>query len=270
VPLMTEDRSIVTLRRPQRIWAVGAIHGEVERLSALHAALSPRLAYGDRIVYLGNYLGFGATVRETVAELLRFRRTFLSIPPYTDESDFVLLRGAQEEMWQKLLQLQFSNRPAEDLAWMMDRGVAATLKSYDGKPEEGFENASKGVIALTSWTNQLRDAVRAAPGHETTMSALKRAAISQAGGALFVNTGIDIDCPMSRQTDSFWWAGRSFSLIQTPYEGFRRIIRGYDPNHGGVVETNVTVTIDAGCGFGGSLAAFCLTPQGEIVERLYA
>ncbi len=265
---MTEDRSIVTLQRPCRIWAVGAIHGDVDRLIALHAALSSRLVFGDRIVYLGNYLGVGDSVRETVGELLRFRRTFLSIPPYMDEGDFVLLRGAQEEMWQKLLQLQFSNRPAEDLAWMMDRGVAATLKSYEGNAEDGFSNAEKGVVALTTWTNQLRDAVRAAPGHEAMTSALKRAALSQSGGILFVSAGIDPDRSLLRQTDSFWWAGRSFSMIQKPYEGFRRIVRGYDPDHGGVVETETTLTIDAGCGFGGSLAAYCLTPQGDILERL--
>ncbi len=267
---MTEGRSIVTLRRPRRIWAVGAVHGEVDRLSQLHATLAPRLAYGDRIVYLGNYLGVGPSIRETVAELLRFRRLFLSIPPYVDKTDFVLLRGAQEEMWQKLLQLQFSNRPAEDLAWMMDRGVAATLNSYAGKVEDGFANAESGAIALTAWTNRLRDAVRAASGHDAMMNDLKRAAISRAGGILFVNAGIDIEMPLSKQTDSFWWAGRSFSMIGEPYEGFRRIVRGYDPDHGGVVETDVTLTLDAGCGFGGPLAAFCLTPEGEILDRILA
>lgn len=266
---MTEDRSIATLQRPRRVWAVGAIHGNADKLSALHEALGSRLAYGDRIVYLGNYFGVGTSIRETVEELLYFRRVFLSIPPYMDEGDFVLLRGAQEEMWQKLLQLQFSNRPAEDLAWMMDRGVAATLESYDGEAADGFSNAEKGVIALTAWTNELRDAVRAAPGHEAMMSALKRAAISQANGVLFVNAGLDADRPLSHQTDSFWWAGRSFSLIQKPYEGFRKVVRGYDPDHGGVMETEITLTIDGGCGYGGTLVAYCLTPQGDVIERLH-
>ena len=267
---MTDDRSIVTLRRAQRIWAVGAIHGDAERLAALHDLIRSRLAYGDRLVYLGNYLGFGESIFATIAELLRFRRMFLSIPPYMDEADCVFLRGAQEEMWQKLLQLQFSNRAAEDFAWMLDRGVAATLESYGGRTKEGFDCAEKGVVALTAWTGALRDALRAAPGHEAMMNGLKRAAVSRAGGVLFVNSGIDVSRDLSQQTDSFWWAGRSFVRIRDPYGGFRRLVRGYDPDHNGLSETTATLTIDGGCGFGGSLAAFCLTPQGDVLERLEA
>lgn len=263
-------RNITTLRRARRIWAIGAIHGEAERLAALHAQITPRLVYGDRLIYLGNYLGVGGAIFETIAELLRFRRMVLSIPPYMDEDDFVLLRGAQEEMWHKLLQLQFSNRPAEVLAWMVDRGVGATLEAYNGSAAEGFARAAEGVVALTSWTGQLRNAVRAAPGHEALISVLKRAAISREGGALFVNAGIDADRPLSEQTDSFWWAGRSFSSIGAPYDGFQRVIRGFDPNHGGIVETTSTLTIDAGCGFGGSLAAYCLTPDGDVLGRFEA
>jgi len=267
---MTEDRSIVTFRRPQRIWAVGAIHGDADRLAVLHDLMRSRLAYGDRLVYMGNYLGFGGGIFATISEMLRFRRMFLSIPPYMDESDCIYLRGAQEEMWQKLLQLQFSNRAAADLAWMLDRGVAATLEAYGGVTKEGFSQAEAGAVALTTWTGTLRDAMRFAPGHEALMNALKRAAISRSGGALFVNSGIDVSLELSRQTDSFWWAGRSFALIQDRYADFRRVVRGYDPDHGGLAETDSTLTIDGGCGFGGTLAAFCLTPEGDVLERLEA
>ena len=267
---MLNNRSIVMLWRPRRIWVVGAIHGDTRRLAAVHATIRPRLAYGDRLVYTGNYLGVGGTIFDTIAELLRFRRLFLSIPPYMKETDCVFLRGSQEEMWQKLLQLQFSNRPAADLAWMLDHGVAATLEAYGGKAEKGFACAEEGVVALTKWTNGLRDAMRAAPGHEAMMNALKRAAISRPGGALFVSAGIDAGRPLDAQTDGFWWAGRSFAAIREPYEGFRRIVRGYDPDHGGLAETDLTLTVDGGCGFGGPLAAVCLTPEGEVLERFEA
>lgn len=169
---MTVDRSIVTFWRPQRIWAVGVIHGDTDRLAVL----------------------------------------------------------------------QVSNRAAADLARMLDRGAA-------------------GVVALTTWTGTLRDAMRFAPGHEALMNALKRAAISRSGGALFVNSGIDVSLELSRQTDSFWWAGQSFPLIQDSYADFCRVVRGYDPDHDGLAETDSTLTIDGGCGFGGTLVAFCLTPD---------
>ena len=66
---------------------------------------------GDRLVYLGNYLGYAPHVRETVDELLAFRSAFLALPPYADPNDIVYLRGSQEEIWQKILQLQFAQNP---------------------------------------------------------------------------------------------------------------------------------------------------------------
>ena len=64
---MSEDRSIVTLRRPRRVWAVGAIHGDAARLAALHQQMRQRIAYGDRLIYLGNFLGYGAAISATIA-----------------------------------------------------------------------------------------------------------------------------------------------------------------------------------------------------------
>lgn len=230
--------------------------------------MAPRLAFGDRLVYLGNYLGVGPEIYGTIAELLRFRRIFLSIPPYTDTADVVFLRGAQEEMWQKLLQLQFSMHPAEVLEWMLARGVDATLTAYGGAAEDGLNGAAQGAMALTAWTSALRATARAAPGHDALMSALKRAVLSHDRGALFVSAGIDAERPLLAQTDSFWWAGRSFATITSRYEGFARIVRGFDPGHGGYLEAESTLTIDGGCGFGGTLIAVCMTPDGEILDRL--
>jgi len=263
-----ERNNISTFRGARRIWAVGAIHGEAARLAALHAAMAPRLAFGDRLVYLGNYLGVGPALYDTIAELLRFRRIFLSIPPYMDCADVVFLRGAQEEMWQKLLQLQFSAHPAEVLEWMLAHGADATLTAYGGDAADGFNSAAQGAMALTAWTNELRAMARAAPGHDALMSALKDAALSHDHGVLFVNTGLDSERPLSAQTDSFWWAGRSFAAITDRYEGFQRIVRGFDPDHGGYFETTATLTIDGGCGFGGRLIAVCLSPEGAILDRL--
>lgn len=265
---MVERSNIPAFPNARRIWAVSAIHGEARKLEVLHRAMMPRIAVGDRLVYLGNYLGIGPMQFETVAELLRFRRLFLSIPPYMDAGDVVFLRGAQEEMWQKLLQLQFSVRPGEILEWMIAKGVEATLTAYGGRAADGFLRAREGPVALTSWTSELRAAARAAPGHDALMNSLKRAAMSHEKGVLFVSSGIDVTQPLKKQADSFWWAGRSFSKITRPFETFRRVVRGYDPDHGGYYETLDTLTIDGGCGFGGRLVAVCLSPDGEIIERL--
>jgi len=56
------DEKFARLRRGQRIWAVASIHGESERLGRLHDRIAERFRDGDRIVYLGNYLGRGSAV----------------------------------------------------------------------------------------------------------------------------------------------------------------------------------------------------------------
>ena len=97
------------------------MHGEAERLRGCTTGIAQRFDDDDRIVYLGNYLGRGSAVAATIDELLDFRRRVLA-RPRGFACDIVYLRGAQEEMWQKLLQLQFARNPGEVLAWMVRRG----------------------------------------------------------------------------------------------------------------------------------------------------
>src|SRR5580658_2467460 len=123
-------------KRPRRIWAVAAVHGDVARLGVLHAQLTTRLATGDCLVYLGGYLGHGSDPAGTLDELIAFRRLFLS-GRRAFLGDIAFLRGAQEEMWQKLLQLQFAPNPREVLQWMLDHGLAATLAAYGGDVRQG-------------------------------------------------------------------------------------------------------------------------------------
>ena len=176
---MFEDSRFTALRNARRIWAIGSIHGEAAVLEELHAGLASRLEDGDRLVYLGNYLGYTPQVRETVEELLAFRSAFLALLPYADPDDIVYLRGSQEEIWQKILQLQFAQNPSEVLQWMLSHGGDATLRAYGGVPELGFECAGEGALALTHWTNELRDRLRSLPGHESLFNSLRRAAMTE-------------------------------------------------------------------------------------------
>ena len=74
------DEKFARLRPGRRIWAVASIHGEAERLGRLHDRIAERFRDGDRIVYLGNYLGRGSAVAATLDELLDFRRRVLARP----------------------------------------------------------------------------------------------------------------------------------------------------------------------------------------------
>ena len=129
-----DDERFAVLRPAPHTWAVAAIHGEADRLADLHAALAERLRPADNLIYLGNLLGRGPAVGRTIEELLLFRRAMLARRG-ADPRAIVYLRGGQEEMWQKLLQLQFATDPREVLTWMLGQGVGATLEAYGGSRE---------------------------------------------------------------------------------------------------------------------------------------
>lgn len=269
---MADSRTIIPLRSAARIWAVAAIHGEAERLAALHDRMAEEIDGGDRIVYLGNYFGYGPDGREVLDELIRFRRWFLSFPPYMDGDDIVFLRGAQEEMWGKLTQLQFATEPAAVLDFMAARGMGEALAAFGADLEEARRAARDGTLALTYWCNRLRDRLRVIPGHESFIAALARAALvapaGDRGGTLFVHCGLDPEKPLDAQADAFWWAPRSFARLDTAFQGtFTRVVRGFDPEAAGVVDRALTLSIDAGAGRGGPLTAVRLSPTGKLEKR---
>ncbi len=258
---------LFALRPGARVWAIGAIHGELKHLKALHVRLGRAVEPGDQIVYLGGYLGFGRTIVETVNEMLLFRRAFVARLG-VDIGDVVYLRGAQEEMWQKLLQLQFSVRPAEVLRWLIEHGMGATIAAYGGSTDEGFAAAEEGVMALTRWTGALRLAMRQHDGHTTLMSALKHAATSEHAKLLFVHAGVDPALPLMEQVDHFWWGCRAFEEMTQPFDGYRSVVRGHAAQPKGVELGRPVITLDTGCGRGGPLAAACFGPEGDLIQML--
>ncbi|MGQ9364815.1 hypothetical protein [Azospirillum sp. ST 5-10] len=272
---MSDTQKFADLGRPRRIWAVAAVHAQVDRLAALHAAIAAEFRPGDRLVYLGNMIGWGEAALATLDELLAFRRSLLAMRGLMAE-DVVYLRGSQEEMWQKLLQLHFAPNPREVLDWMMRQGLAPVLAAYGGSAEQGVAAARGGNVALGRWTAALRAAMQDRPGHATLFSALRRAAFTgspeavEPGGVLLVNAGIDPGRPFGHQGDSFWWGGSGFARIDGPYGGFARVVRGYDPARQGVQAGDFTATLDGGCGFGGPLVCGVVSPTGDLLELFQA
>jgi serine/threonine protein phosphatase 1 len=263
------DEKFARLRTGRRIWAVASIHGEAERLGRLHDRIAERFRDGDRIVYLGNYLGRGGAVAATIDELLDFRRRVLA-RPRSFACDAVFLRGAQEEMWQKLLQLQFAPNPSDVLAWMVREGVEATVIAYGGELQHGFAASRDGPRTITRWTSALRDAMNAAPGHRILLANLRHAVLTEDGRLLFVHAGVDTSRPLAAQGDAFWWSGRDILDLAAPFDGFGRVICGFDRQMRGLVEGEFAVSLDAGSGRGGPLLAVAFAPDGAVLERLEA
>ncbi len=276
---MAERQKFAALGQPHRVWAIASIHAQLVRLRAIHDAVGSRFRPGDRLVYLGNMIGGEPqaveTVAETVDEILSFRRALLSLPGMFP-SDIVYLRGSQEEMWQKLLQLQLAPNPGDVLSWMAKQGASSTLATYGGSLEDGMAAARGGAVALARWTAVLRANMQAKPGHATLYNTVRRAAYTSTpdgplpGGVLFVNAGIDPSRSLDHQGDRFWWLGNSFASLTQPFSGFQRVVRGYDPMRQGVQVTDFTTTLDAGGDQNGDasgpLVCGVFSPTGEVLE----
>lgn len=261
-----------SLGSPRRVWAIGSVHGEVERLVTLHDQLIDCISPGDRIVYLGNYIGYGPAARETVDEILTYRRLVLSIPGMKAD-DLIYLRGGQEEMWQKLMQLQFAPDPANVLLWMLGNGMAKTLESYGINPHDGIIAAQEGVMSLTRWTASIRQTLKKFPGHDVFSTHLRRAAFTNEdcnAPLLFVHAGLDPKKSLDQQGDNFWWSSVDFNGIHDAYNPYHKVIRGYDPRHSGLHLNCVTATIDGGCGFGGGLVCAGFDQSAEVTHMIEA
>ena len=267
------DCRFANLGAPERIFAIPSIHGHLEKLHGLHESIYTQFQPGDRLIYLGNYTGYGPHSRQTIDAILNFRRCLLSIPGVLP-SDIVFLRGTQEEMWQKLMQLQFAPNPSLIMDWMLDRGIAQTLESYGMCLFEAQRIAHEGVIRISRWTQKLRTAIHNNAGHDIFGAQLKRAAytdcaytkINSCAPLLFVNAGVDFTKPLEEQGDCLWWGNAQFGQVQLSYSPYRRVFRGYDPKCGGLAETSLTATLDNDTMLSGNLVYAQIGHDGTIID----
>ena len=253
----------------RRIWAIASINGAAQRLVRLHDTISNRFQEGDRVVYLGNYVGYGDAVLATIDELLNFRRRVLG-RQHGFACDVAFLRGAQEEMWQKLLQLQFAPNPREVLQWTVCAGMEATVRAYGGDLRQGFAAARDGPLTITRWTGALRSVMNATPGHTALFSALRHAAFTEEQGVLFVHAAIDPSRPLAAQGDAFWWGRDDILELSSSFEGFQRIVRGIDREQRSFIEREFAVSLNGGTGRSGRLTAACFSARGEVLELIEA
>ena len=116
------------------------------------------------------------------------------------------------------------------------------------------------------WTGALRSAMNATPGHTALFAALRHAAFTEDGGLLFVHAAVEPSRPLSEQRDAFWWGREDILELKEPFAGFRRIVRGVDPDRRGVVEREFAVSVDGGASQGGKLIAGCFSLDGTLVD----
>ena len=257
---------------PNYVWAIPSIHSDIDRLLAIHDVIYDRIRPGDRLIYLGNYTGYGTYARETIDEVLMFRRMLLA-KAGMKATDIIYLRGFQENLWQRLYQLPYNLFPVEELLDIMSNGLGRTMESYGICPHQGIHACQEGTLAMTRWVNQIRQTIRYFDGHDSFMTSLHRAAFTRSRdefSMLFVNAGLDASKRLEDQKDSFWMQPDLFENMTQPYAPFQTVIRGFDPLQKGMLVTPQNVTLDKGCGLGGSLTCTQISGVGEFIEVLEA
>lgn len=226
---MTSESKFQEIKNANKIWAVGSLHSSIDSLQSIKSYILSNFNYGDKLIFLGNVIGFRNKSKQIITEILNLR-FYLLAKFHLKNEDIIFLRGAQEEMFSKLLQLQTAPNPIEIIEWIFSHGVDKTIDSYDFDPDEFRNIASQGTIQINKLTSKLNNRISETPGHKEFFSNLKHAAFSETKEILFVNRGVDISRPLSAQYDCFWWGYQNFSLINKPYNTFKRIVRGYQSN----------------------------------------
>jgi len=226
---LNTESNFIELRNTSKIWAVGSIHSNLNSFTGIKDFILNNFQEKDKLIFLGNVIGLGESSKESLTSVIDLRFKLMSKFRLKPDS-IIFLRGAQEEMFSKILQLQIAPNPIEIVNWMFEHGVDKTLNSYGFSNNEVIDIASSGTVAISKWTSKLNKLILKNEGHKEYFLSLKHAAFSASKKILFVNRGVDITRPLSAQNDCFWWGYQNFSKIDKPYNSFLRIVRGYQSN----------------------------------------
>ena len=232
---MSTDNKFQEFKNTDRIWAIGSLHSSIESFQSIKKYIFSNFKNGDKLIFLGNLIGYNSFSKEIITDVLCLRFNLMARFEL-DHEDIVFLRGAQEEMFSKLLQLQIAPNPSEIIDWIFSHGVDQTLFSYNLEPDQFRNISTQGTIQINKLTSKLNKKISETPGHKEFFSNLKHAAFSESREVLFVNRGVDLSRPLSAQNDCFWWGYQNFSLINKPYKTYKRIVRGYQSNENNDLE----------------------------------
>ena len=232
---MTTNNKYQEFANTKRIWAIGSLHSSIDSFQSIKKYILSNFKNDDKLIFLGNLIGYNNQSKQILTDVLNLRFNLMA-KFNLDHEDIVFLRGAQEEMFSKLLQLHIAPNPIEIIDWIFSHGVDQTLVSYNFEPDKFRNIATQGTIQINKLTSKLNKKILETPGHKEFFSNLKHAAFSETMEVLFVNRGVDLSRPLSAQNDCFWWGYQNFSLVNKPYKTFKRIVRGYQSNENNDLE----------------------------------
>ncbi len=223
-----------------RSYAIGDIHGALDKLRAAHAVIDRDMAsHGPApVVHLGDLVDRGPDSRGVIDALME---------GLAAGRDWVVLKGNHDRMFAGFLRAADWHDPRlrPDLSWLHPRlGGAQTLESYGVRAA-----ADRPVIAVQT------EAVRLVPArHKAFLDGLPM--ILRRGEAAFVHAGLRPGVPLDRQLeDDLTWIREPF--LSDARDHGALVVHGHTvvdrPTHYGN-----RVNIDTGAGYGGPLTAIAV------------
>ena len=265
---MRDSSKFVELNFSNNIWAIGSIHSHLKSFESIKEHILNNFSPNDKLVFLGNIIGLGNMAKETLSSVIDMRHKLMS-KFFLKPEDVVFIRGAQEEMLLKLLQLQTAPNPSEIVKWMFEHGVDKTVISYGLSSKELSEISKNGTLAISKWTSSLNKLIALKKGHKEYFSHLHHAAFSSSKKILFLNRGVDVSRPLSAQNDCFWWGYHNFSKLNKPYSTFEKIVRGYQPSSNKSTDTfdnNIICSLYKGPISNNTILAGLFNDSGKILD----
>lgn len=225
---------------PAAVYAIGDIHGCLDQLLALEAAIIADAAAlpGEKwLLTLGDYIDRGAQAPAVLDHLMRpapagFRR--------------IALIGNHEQ-----LLLDFLANPPAHLEWLEWGGLeTAAAYGMPADPAQGWRRRPKAFAAALAPLIPARhlDFLRGLPTCLTLP------------GFLFVHAGIRPGVPLKAQVDDdLIWIRAPF--LNAEFSGALTVVHGHTPVDAPSFAPG-RIGIDTGCCFSGVLTALRVTPDG--------
>jgi serine/threonine protein phosphatase 1 len=198
---------------PGRIFAIGDIHGYLNKLQALMRKIHPD-PERDELVFLGDYVDRGPNSKEVVEMVLEIRRAFPRTTCLMGNHEFTLL--------------DYLTYRKDPWTFFLNGGIE-TIHSYD---LTGDDIEAKMPEEHLAFFNSLK------PYYETQHY-------------IFVHAGLRQGVPLHEQTlDDLVWIRREF--VESRQDFGKLVIFGHTPFPKPLVHPN-KIGIDTGAGYGGPL-----------------
>ena len=228
-------------------------------------------ATGDRVVYLGNYFGYGEAVRGDDRRIARLSPPGAGAAAWFRLRRDVSARGAGGNA-AKAAAAAIRTQPGEVLAWMVERrhradGARLWRRSAAGLCRDPRRPAHDHPLD----EHVARRGQRARRAIRMLLSALRHAAFTEEGGrAVRPCRGRSGAAARRRRATRSGGRRRDILDLAAPFGGFRRVVRASIGSSAGLSNAHLRSRSTRGAGRGGRLLAACFAPDGSVVDRLEA